>query len=80
VHGRCETRALKQAVRRNLDPFPANFMFELSVAEIKNLVSQTVIPARGKFDIPIWKIKGWAELITMTSSRFGNCKEEPDER
>ena len=30
-----ETRALKQAVRRNLDRFPADFMFELSVAEIK---------------------------------------------
>jgi len=43
-----ETRALKQAVRRNLDRFPADFMFELTVAEIKNLVSQTVIPTRGK--------------------------------
>src|ERR1041384_2409485 len=43
-----ETRALKQAVRRNLDRFPADFMFELSAAEIQNLVSQTVIPNRGK--------------------------------
>jgi len=43
-----ETRALKQAVRRNLARFPADFMFELSAAEIKNLVSQTVIPTRGK--------------------------------
>src|SRR5712691_3121734 len=43
-----ETRALKQAVRRNLDRFPADFMFKLSAAEIKNLVSQTVIPTRGK--------------------------------
>jgi hypothetical protein len=43
-----ETRALKQAVRRNFDRFPGDFMFELSAAEIKNLVSQTVIPTRGK--------------------------------
>jgi hypothetical protein len=43
-----ETRALKQAVRRNLDRFPADFMFRLSGTEIKNLVSQTVIPTRGK--------------------------------
>src|SRR5437899_10473829 len=43
-----ETRALKQAVRRNLDRFPADFMFKLSAGEIKNLVSQTVIPTRGK--------------------------------
>jgi hypothetical protein len=43
-----ETRALKQAVRRNLDRFPADFMFELTTAEGKSLVSQTVIPTRGK--------------------------------
>jgi ORF6N domain len=44
-----ETRALKQAVRRNLDRFPSDFMFELSAGESKRLVSQTVIPTRGKF-------------------------------
>jgi hypothetical protein len=44
-----ETRALKQAVRRNHARFPADFMFELSATEIENLVSQTVIPTRGKF-------------------------------
>jgi hypothetical protein len=43
-----ETRALKQAVRRNRDRFPADFMLELSAAEIRKLVSQTVIPARQK--------------------------------
>ena len=32
-----ETRALKQAVRRNLDRFPGDFMFELSPAEVKTL-------------------------------------------
>ena len=44
-----ETRALKQAVRRNHARFPADFMFELSATEIESLVSQTVIPTRGKF-------------------------------
>src|SRR5438552_7478585 len=43
-----ETRTLKQAVRRNLDRFPTDFMFVLSAAEIKKLVSQTVIPRVGK--------------------------------
>ncbi len=43
-----ETRALKQAVRRNRDRFPADFMFELSEHEEKDLVSQNVIPRRGK--------------------------------
>jgi ORF6N domain len=43
-----ETRALKQVVRRNYERFPPDFMFELSATEIKKLVSQTVIPTRGK--------------------------------
>lgn len=43
-----ETRVLKQAVRRNADRFPIDFMFNLSTREIKTLVSQTVIPSRGQ--------------------------------
>ncbi len=43
-----ETRALKQAVRRNLDHFPKDFMFDLTAEEIELLVSQNVIPGRGK--------------------------------
>jgi hypothetical protein len=39
-----ETRALKQAVRRNRARFPADFMFELSAKEVGGLVSQFVIP------------------------------------
>ena len=38
-----ETRALKQAVRRNPERFPADFMFELTPEETRLLVSQTVI-------------------------------------
>jgi hypothetical protein len=43
-----ETRALKQAVRRNLNRFPSDFMFALTKEEIDALVSQNVIPGRGK--------------------------------
>ena len=43
-----ETRSLKQAVRRNRDRFPPDFMFELSRREIKTLVSQNVIPSAGQ--------------------------------
>ncbi|MEI8312107.1 MAG: ORF6N domain-containing protein, partial [Verrucomicrobiota bacterium] len=43
-----ETRALKQAVRRNRDRFPEDFLFELTETEIGLLVSQNVIPSRGK--------------------------------
>ena len=41
-----ETRALKQAVRRNIERFPADFMFELTENEINLLVSQFVIPSK----------------------------------
>jgi hypothetical protein len=40
-----ETRVLKQAVRRNRDRFPADFMFELAPTEARVLVSQSVIPS-----------------------------------
>ena len=41
-----ETRALKQAVKRNQKRFPDDFMFVLNDIEIDNLVSQSVIPSR----------------------------------
>ena len=44
-----ETRVLKQAVRRNLNRFPSDFMFELTDNEIEKLVSQNVIPSRSIF-------------------------------
>jgi len=44
-----ETRVLKQAVRRNIDRFPDDFMFELNELEMQNLVSQFVIPTLNHF-------------------------------
>lgn len=41
-----ETRVLKQAVRRNSDRFPKDFMFELTETEIESKVSQNVIPSK----------------------------------
>ncbi|MES2920531.1 MAG: ORF6N domain-containing protein [Verrucomicrobiota bacterium] len=40
-----ETRTHKQAVRRNPERFPDDFMFELTAEEVSNLRSQTVIPS-----------------------------------
>lgn len=37
-----ETKVLKQAVRRNLERFPPDFMFELSKIEAENSRSQIV--------------------------------------
>lgn len=41
-----ETRILKQTVKRNLNRFPSDFMFVLTDIEIKQLVSQNVIPSK----------------------------------
>ena len=41
-----ETRALKQAVKRNIERFPDDFMFELTEDEINFMVSQNVIPSK----------------------------------
>lgn len=44
-----ETRALKQAVKRNIERFPIDFMFELTEDEIETMVSQSVIPSKKYF-------------------------------
>jgi hypothetical protein len=44
-----ETRALKQAVRRNSARFPPDFMFGLTQQEVDSMVSQNVIPHKGIF-------------------------------
>ena len=38
-----ETRVLNQAVKRNIDRFPIDFMFQLTPDEYSNLKSQIVI-------------------------------------
>jgi hypothetical protein len=42
-----ETRVLKQAVRRNIERFPSDFMFELTENDLQNLTSQIVISSWG---------------------------------
>jgi len=42
-----ETRGLNQAVKRNSERFPVNFMFQLSEKELDNLKSQIVISSWG---------------------------------
>ena len=39
-----ETKALKQAVRRNIERFPEDFMFELTEEEFKNLEASVTLP------------------------------------
>jgi len=42
-----ETRRLNEQVRRNIDRFPEDFMFQLSDVEFKNLISQNATSSWG---------------------------------
>jgi len=42
-----ETKVLKQQVKRNIESFPSDFMFELSKDEFESLRSQIVTSSRG---------------------------------
>jgi hypothetical protein len=53
-----ETRVLKQAVRRNYDCFPKDFMLTLNENEVDRLVSQSVIPLKSGL--------GWAFPFAFT--------------
>ncbi|WP_462243716.1 ORF6N domain-containing protein [Ferruginibacter sp.] len=44
-----ETRVLKQAVKRNIERFPKDFMFGMTSKEIDGMVSQNVIPSKSYF-------------------------------
>lgn len=44
-----KTIALRQQVKRNLNRFPQDFMFQLTTEEAETLVSQFVIPSRRSF-------------------------------
>ena len=48
-----ETRTLNQAVKRNVDRFPEDFMFQLTDEETQNWKSQIVITNSVKMGIPM---------------------------
>jgi len=51
-----ETRVLKQAIRRNIDRFPDDFMFELAKEELQDWRSQFVMSNSDKMGLrrPLW--------------------------
>jgi len=66
-----ETRALKQAVKRNINRFPIDFMFELTEEEINSMVSQNVIPSKkylGGAKPYVFTEQGVAQLSSVLKS------------
>jgi len=69
-----ETRALNQAVKRNISRFPEDFMFQLNSAEAEQLVSQNVIPHKKYFggSLPYaFTEQGIAMLSSVLNSERG---------
>ena len=70
-----ETKALKQAVRRNLDRFPPDFMFELTKAEWDLLRSQFVTLETGRGKYPKFLPFAFTEHgVTMLASILNSSK------
>jgi len=63
-----ETRILKQAVRRNKERFPDDFMFELSQEEFKNWRSQSVISNSDKMGLRYPPMAFTEQGVAMLSS------------
>lgn len=63
-----ETRMLKQAVRRNLDRFPEDFMFEFTREEFKNWRSQIVISNHDKMGLRHLPMAFTEQGVAMLSS------------
>ena len=63
-----ETRVLNQAVRRNLDRFPADFMFTLTRDEIRN-ISQFVISLKHAPNVFAFTEQGVAMLSSVLNSK-----------
>ena len=68
------TKVLKQAVKRNLDRFPIDFMFELSTEELKNWRSQIVTSNSDKMGLRYAPMAFTEQGIAMLSSVINNSK------
>ena len=64
-----ETKALNQAVRRNLDRFPDDFMFQLTVAEVAELNRSQFVTGSQKHRDPRFRPYAFSEQgVAMLSS------------
>lgn len=65
-----ETRVLNQAVKRNIERFPEDFMFQLTENEFQNLISQFVTSSWGGIrKLPnVFTVQGVAMLSSVLRS------------
>ncbi len=78
-----ETRVLNQAVKRNIQRFPEDFMFQINESEAEKLVSQNVIPHKKYFggSLPYaFTEQGVAMLSSVLNSEQAAPLPEPKKR
>ena len=63
-----ETSQLKRAVRRNIDRFPSDFMFELTKEEFEDLRCQTGISKKGRGGARYMQMAFTEQGVAMLSS------------
>ena len=63
-----ETKVLKQAVRRNIDRFPADFMFEMTKSEFENWRSQFVTSKSDRMGLRYKPMAFTEQGVAMLSS------------
>ena len=72
-----ETKVLKQAVKRNLDRFPTDFMFELSKEEFENWRSQFVTSKSDKMGLRHPPMAFTEQGVAMLSSVLRSKRAVP---
>lgn len=68
-----ETKVLNQAVRRNPERFPGDFMFQLSADEARIIMRSQIVTSDGRNLEPVNEIKGSmrSQLVTSKPGRGG---------
>jgi len=76
-----QTRVLNQAVRRNIERFPDDFMFQMSTGEVEIWKSQIVITKREQMGIRrpplVFTEQGIAMLSSVLNIPIGNPLVRP---
>ena len=65
-----ETKVLKQAVKRNIDRFPDDFIFELTQKEFESLRSQIVTSKKGRGGARYLPLAFTEQGVAMLSGRL----------
>ncbi len=69
-----ETKVLKQAVRRNIDRFPADFMFEMTENEFEDWRSQFVTSKSDRMGLRYKPMAFTEQGVTMLPSVLRNIR------